>query len=304
MTKFPALFRIGPAFVDYWIHEVSGHWITDAHEDAALLELEEGLRRLLKKREAVEKARRAFAKASSLDLRTRPSDAVQVDLYEATQDFYLTFYSTLSSFASFLKRFGKELGGDVPHRSNSKFIDWLEPRALHSDISIPLLQEARQFRSLLDHKADRLPDWWGTANVEGFVRIFLHGPPLASGALPDGAMPRLPDQELPEGHEWTFVAPDEDRVLSALAIQLNAFIPVIGAHRQDDHRSRTCLWKPTLYENDPGFPILAIADGTVVYNGPASKAPPPPPKPFKKKNLSPREIDETLSKYFKKDERC
>lgn len=296
----PHMFRIGAGYVDYWIHEMRGHWRTSDSEDSALLDLEGALLRLLKKRDAVESARRGFAPASSLVTDDYPANLTQETLFEATQDFFLTFYATLSSFASFFSRFNKELGSNVPHRSNQKFIDWLRPFALFREEAIPLLEEARNFRTLLDHKADHLPYEWGTVDAQGLVRIILHGPASSKGVIPDGAMRELAGLDrLPEGHGWTFVAPDEDLVVAAMCVQLNALIPRIQQHRVDDHLMRLCRWKQTIHEGDPpgGFPIFSPFDGTVTHNGPASKAP-PTPKPFKKKNLSPREIDETLSRYF------
>lgn len=301
MIDKPSMFRIGRGFVDYWIHAVRGHWQTSGSEDAALLDLEEGLLRLLKKRDAIETARRAFAPASSMVTDHHPVNAVQEALFESTQDFFLAYYATLSSFASFLSRFNRELGSNVPYRSNQKFLEWLKPFALFREEAIPLLEEARNFRTLLDHKADHLPYEWGTVVVQGFVRIMLHGQASPRGVIPNGAMRELAGLDsLPEGHEWTFIAPDEDRVLSSLAIQLNAMIPTIQAHREDEHMMRLCRWEQPIYEDDPrgGFPILAPGAGRVVYSGPASKAP-RIPKPFKKKNLSPQEIEEALAKYFK-----
>lgn len=300
MDTTPELFRIGQGYIDIWIHQASGHWRTNPSEKAALLELEEGLRRLIKKRDGVEAARRSFMPASPMDRRTHPKSEDQEALFDTTQDFYLTYYATVSAFASFLSRFSNELRNNIPHRSNQKFLKWLREFALFPDISIPLLEEARQFRALLDHKASHQPYEWSTAGVEGWIRIILHGPAGQNGAIPEGAMNELAGLDrLPEGHTWTFVAPDEDQVLSALALQLNAFMPRLSGFRHDDHLTRSCRWEPISHPDDPagGYPTFAIESGIVTFSGPAAEAP-PMQHSIAKKKLKPAEIDKILSKYF------
>jgi hypothetical protein len=192
---------------------------------------------------------------------------MQQALFSATHDFYQTYYSALSAFASFLTRFKKELG-EVPHASMSKFLNWLDSIAMFKEATIPLLQEARQFRALMDHKQSHQPYDWATQNLDGMVRIALHGPPNANGAVPDGAMPLLQEdhEQIPEGHSWVFVAPDEDRVLASLAVQLNAAFPRIQRHRGNRKKMRDCTWELVLQEGDPagGYPILAAEDGEIV----------------------------------------
>ena len=56
MNETQSLFRVGQGYVDYWIHDVRGHCTTSESEDSALLDLEEGLLRLIRKRDASENA--------------------------------------------------------------------------------------------------------------------------------------------------------------------------------------------------------------------------------------------------------
>jgi hypothetical protein len=300
MSADSALFRIGQGYIDYWLHEPA-HWKKQEHEEVALLDLEESLRRLISARDSVEDARRAFTSASSLAPRVDVNDDIQQGMFVATHNFFNEFYTTLSSMASVFSRFSKELEGSVPHRSNQKFLEWLRPRALMEAVALPLLEESRRFRTMLAHKASFPPYEWGTVVVDGLVRLMLHGATGQGGRIPEGALQTLDELDgLPEGYGWHFVAPDEDRVLAALAIQLNAIFPLIGSHRVDDHMMRTCLWEPPRRADSPpdGYPIFAIAPGTVAYVGESSTAPLSVP-PTKK--LKPRDIDELLGTFFSSD---
>lgn len=297
MNEIPRLFRIGHGFVDYWLHEPA-HWLTNERENIALADLEESLHRLIDVRDTVETARRGFFSASSLAPRVHITDVIQQPLFTATHNFFNEFYTTLSSFASFLSRFRTELEGDVPHRSTQKFLTWLRPRALMPDTALPVLEEARQFRTMLAHKASFPPYEWGTVVVEGRARIVLHGPLGESRSVPEGAMQSLDELDpLPEGSDWQFVAPDEDQVLAALAIQLNATFPLIARYRSDDHRLRTCRWVPEDRADTPagGYPILAIASGVVAYQGSQRSAPRFLPKDVGRK---PKDINGILAQYF------
>ena len=95
------LFRIGPGYVEYWMHEVT-HWNVETRHHTVAIELGEAFMRLIAKRDAVENARRAFIPVSSLPTDELPSDTVQKALFDATHDFFQTYYSTLSAFAELL----------------------------------------------------------------------------------------------------------------------------------------------------------------------------------------------------------
>lgn len=312
MTAQHGLFRIGLGYIDYWMHEPE-HWSVSDKEQRALADLDEALRRLVGKRNTVETARRAFVPVSSLDTESRPRNEVQVALFEATQDFYLNFYATLSSFVSVLTRFKDELG-DVPHTSNQKFLTWLETHALMHEIAIPLLQEARQFRAVLDHKASHQPYEWGTTMAESGARIVLHGESSRNGSIPDGAL-RVIDglDDFPEETGWTFVAPDEDKVLAALAVQLNAIFPRIQPFRANDIVMRHCKWELPPRADTPasGYPILAHMSGTITgAYGPGEPMPHRTPTKARKQR-KPRasvggqsDINQILSAYFDSDGRA
>lgn len=263
------LFRVGPGYINYWMHEATEHWTIAAPEAKAVRELGYTLGQLMKRRNGVEDARRKFTPASSL---YKPNLAERTEaqrgLFDATSGFFLMYYSALSALVGVAVRFRPELRegmGEVPHRSNSKFLAWLKPHAMLPS-QFDVLTDARQFRTVLDHKASAQPYEWGTMvrESEGLVRAVLHGPAGQGGNIPDGALPLLGDHPFPEDHDWAFYAPDEDLVLTCLAVQMNALFPRINAHRfrQDSMR---CTWANRLGPHDPeeGYPIFAAMAGTI-----------------------------------------
>lgn len=84
----------------------------------------------------------------------------------------------------------------------------------------------------------------------------LVGAPNSKGGIPEGTAKH------PSG--WAIMAPDEDLVVSALAVQLNALIPEIGANA-DISRVLKCTWAPQPSPDDTGrgYPIFAHRDATV-----------------------------------------
>lgn len=269
-TEVEPLFRTGPGYLHYWMHEALDHWTISEHEAKAVRDLGGSLGLLMKRRNEVEDARRRFTPAGSL---ARPTQGALADaqqaLFEATSGFFLQFYSALSALAGVAVRFRTELrdeAGDPPHASNSKFLAWLEPIAMYPE-HFHILTEARQFRAVLDHKASNQPYEWGTMveQPHGLVRVMLHGPTNRSGGMPPGALQRLiGDDDLPQDHAWVFVAPDEDVVLTILAVQMNMVFGRINPHRYRPE-TRHCSWVNRLGPHDPddGYPIFAPMDGTV-----------------------------------------
>lgn len=280
------LFRVGHGYVDYWCH-MPEHWNINDQERRAITDLCESLHRLIEKRDRVQTARRAFAPASSFGASSTPDARAQQELFDATHDFFQTYYSTLSSFAGVLTRFRDEVGRDVQVGSMAKFIQWLKPHALFAHEAIPLLEEARAFRALLDHKASHQPVDWSTMEDGVLVRAAFHGRASRSGVIPTGARLRSEaDKELPGDDDWIFIAPDEDRVLAALAVQLNAVFPRIQRHRHNPESERGCQWQQP---KDGEYPIYAAESGTVVFAD-------PPPGQLSAE--SQRRISEILAPYF------
>lgn len=288
------LFRVGPGYINYWMHEATSHWTISESELKAVRELGYTLGQLMKRRNEVEDARRKFTPASSL---YKPSLAERTEhqrgLFDATSGFFLMYYSALSALVGVAVRFRPELRegmGEVPHRSNSKFLAWLKPHAMLPSY-FDVLTDARQFRTVLDHKASTQPYERGTMvrESEGLVRAVLHGPASQEGNIPDGALPLLDDHPFPEDHDWAFYAPDEDLVLTSLAVQMNALFPRVNSHRFRPESTR-CTWVNRLGPHDPedGYPIFAAMSGTVTSVEPHMP------------ELSPEDraaIDEILAKY-------
>lgn len=259
MAEEPTLFRIGPGYADYWCH-VATHWTSKRDLSIAIHQLHEGLNRLISKRDGVEEIRRRLIPVGTLAQGGPPAPSLQQELFDATHDFFQTYYSTLSTFPRFLNRF-RDIVGDVPHASNQRFLEWLSKWALWPATVIPLLESARLFRTALAHPASFPTFDWATVDDNGDFRAFLHGLPRRNGGIPEGATPRLEGQwpDVPAEHSWTFVAPDEDLVAWALAVQLNAIFPIISGRRADPEAEGACTWELKLRDADPrdGYPIFA-----------------------------------------------
>lgn len=274
-----AFFRVGTGYVDFWVHETT-HWNIENSRRIAARQLSESMKHLIQKRDAIQNARRAFLNTSSIPSFEEPSDEIQQRLFTATRDFYLTYYSTLSAFSGFLSRF-KHVLGEVPHRSNERFLKWLGDKALFSDKTMPYLRESREFRTVLDHIASFQPYDWSTISLGEPVSVYLHGPCNRSGANPPGANPvsEFPQLRgvLPDDVDWVFPAPDEDKVLTSLAVQMNALFPLIGPNVTDVGVMKECTWNPAHGEGEPrqGYPIYAAAGGLVLTARGDSKATPP-----------------------------
>jgi len=258
------LFRIGPGFITYWLHIATHHNTLNQHELKAVRAFTSSLGALIGHRNAVERARRAFLSVSSLDKKVRPTAAEQEALFDATRDFYLTFYFALSNMASMVARFS-DVWKNPPTRSNKRFLEWYEPTAMFKE-EYPLLNRARQFRNVLDHAASAQPYDWATGiGADGFLEASLHGPNNRDGVAPDGSEQIPRELAFPLEHDWMFVAPDVDRVLCVLAVQLNMLVPLIQEKRFIPE-SALCTWENILGNGDPegGYPILAYREGTIV----------------------------------------
>lgn len=263
------MFRVGPGYIAYWMHNATHHNTLSDRELTSLLGFGRALGDLLRHRTAVEAARRAAIPVSRLDRSRTPSSAVQDGLVDATKDFFLSYYAALSAMASVVKRF-PSVFGEAPHTSNERFLEWMTGIALFRDRWDVL--RARDFRTLLDHPAAKQPYSWLTVlDDDGNLRAGVHGPEGITGNIPAGAE-RVPEEHANapfNGSAWVFIAPDEDEVLTLLAVQLNSLADRIQVQRFDKE-SLPCGWEPPNGEGDPaeGYPTFAIGDGVVVGSGP------------------------------------
>ncbi|WP_324013475.1 hypothetical protein [Microbacterium sp. JZ37] len=223
---------------------------------------------LLRHRNAVEAARRGAISVSKLDRNSRPSRAVQESVINATKDFFLSYYAAVSAMVSLVKRF-PSVFDNPPHTKNEKFLEWMVGIALFPD-RWDTLRLARDFRTLLDHPAGKQPDEWVTGpDQDGILRAGLYGPAGMTGNIPAGAERISPHAQWPDGTAWIFVAPDEDEVLTLLAVQLNSIVDRIQAERFNPE-SIPCGWEPPRGQDDPqdGYPTFATRDGVVAQTGP------------------------------------
>lgn len=254
VPSVPFHFRIGPAYIDYWIHLFS-HWEANEGQKRTITDLEESLKSLLQKRDRLQAARGAFSRVSVYYPRAHPTPRHQDMLFSATHDFFHTYYSVVSAMLSVIRRHSYVFG-EAPTRSISRFLIWWKAKGIFMDEAYPLLEEARAFRAMLDHKESHPPYTWHTADDSGLTKIFLVGPSSSSGSIPDGTFPF-------QGG-WGFLAPDEDLITSALAVQLNAVVPEIGMH-MDNAKSARCAWALVGTPDDTriDYPTFAHRDGVV-----------------------------------------
>jgi hypothetical protein len=252
--KVPFHFRVGPGYIDHWVHTFT-HWDSTEGQTHTMTDLEESLRSLLKKRDQLQMARGVFGQVSVYYPNVQPTLRQQESLFSATHDFFHTYYSAVSAMLSVIRRHTSTFG-EAPTHSVAKFLTWWKPKGLFMDQAYPLLERARAFRAFLDHKESYPPHTWHTVDQNGLTKIMLVGSPNAKGGIPEGT------SKHPSG--WAVMAPDEDLVVSALAVQLNALIPEIGRNA-DISRTLKCTWEPTPTPDDVGlgYPIFAHRDGTV-----------------------------------------
>lgn len=220
-----------------------------------MTDLAESLHNLLQKRDQLQMARGVFGQVSVYYPDVYPTPRQQEVLFSATHDFFHTYYSAVSAMLSVIRRHTNTFG-EAPTHSIGKFLTWWKPKGIFMDHAYPLLEKARAFRAFLDHKESHPPYTWHTVGQNGLTKIMLVGAANAKGGIPEGTTKH------PSG--WALMAPDEDLVVSALAVQLNALIPEIGANA-DISRVLKCTWapKPTPDDTGRGYPIFAHRDVTI-----------------------------------------
>lgn len=249
-------FRIQKKYIARWVHEFD-HGNLSPEQIKAVHTVSQSMERLLAKRDDVQVARGAFFPVSIYPA-NGPTLAMQKRLYHATEEFFQAFYVAVVDLSSLVKRISQVFGAP-PSNSVAKFIKWwgASNYSFFMETEATVLESARAFRAMLDHRADRPTYVWHTGNFDGFVRILLLGQLGNSGKLPEGAVTH------PEG--WAFLAPDEDRVTTALAVQLSAVAQTAMAHLGDRGKAMQCTWEHPYYEEDTHdlYPVFSAIAGEV-----------------------------------------
>lgn len=250
----PFFFRITPKYVTYWIHMFE-HWEPRENQNEAATVLSESLSRLLEKRDQVQAARGAFGPVSIYYPNAHPTPRQQENLYHATAEFFNAYYTAVSAFSSLIKRHW-EVFGDSPNGSVAKFLSWWKTKSPFMEDAYPILESARLFRAMQSHTESHPTYVWHTWEDRELTRIFLLGSPNSQGKIPAGTEQRE--------DKWVLAAPDEDLVVSALAVQLNAVIPAIEESKSKK-KAMHCTWQlpNTLDDLTSNFPIFAHRDGYV-----------------------------------------
>lgn len=260
-------FIVGRGYVQHWVHGTT-HWQIEAKYRYSAQAVLTAFNRLIAKRDGVKSARRFAFVSQETDQFDAQGEGQQA-FFDAVHDFYQTYYSTLSELNGLVTRFRHVLG-EVPHSGNEKFLNWLEPMALGGEKTMSLLRRAREYRTFLDHPAQHQPYSWAIVETDdGAASIALHGAAGKSGNIPAASKQVASLRGLvgfiPSTSDWVVIAPDEEKVLTALAVQLNTLFPKLNEALSDSEAVRRCNWELILGPEDPqeGYPILASDDGFV-----------------------------------------
>lgn len=119
-----------------------------------------------------------------------PTAEAQQMIYELYEGYYQAVYNTLSKLAGVVVLFPK-IFGQPPVRSMQKFLTHFADLAPEFKEACEILEQARKYRTLLDHPAGApVSDWLTqrTADGRGIV-VFHFGPANAKGGIPEGTLP-------------------------------------------------------------------------------------------------------------------
>ncbi|MCS5722503.1 hypothetical protein N1028_16845 [Herbiconiux sp. CPCC 203407] len=255
--------------ITYWLHHASHCDLSPQHRQATR-HLEESLHRLERKRKAIE-AVRARIPRTGLGL-VAPSEAQQHDLFDTTQDFFQTYYATISALAAFLNYAKRVTRADVPTRSIAKFIDFLRSGYLRRrNSSYRALMSARDFRTVLDHSPGHATfDWLTNGSAKQPVHIVLFS--RRAGRVPEGA-----DGDPAIG--WAFRAPDDAQVMEALIEALAFIFGRLTAEYRTPQMDATCSWEADGFGSAPAIAFenhvgeLMRTSPRTAFDGPHLRAP-------------------------------
>ncbi|WP_374976644.1 hypothetical protein ACEYYH_02105 [Microbacterium trichothecenolyticum] len=219
---------VAPDDVIYWMH-YADHCDLSPRERQAARQVREGMLRLLRNRDHADDIRNQFA-TNALTGQPQPTADQRRQFYEATLQFFQTYYGTLSAWSGFLVRLASRLRLNIPATDSMKrFIDWLGGRSGVRPLATSRLEQleaARQFRAVFDHVGQVQPFEWDVFQDEpGFVeRVRLYGP--TRGRIPEGAA--ADSGPLAGEGGWSFIAPGMFDVANAIAELMNHFMPLIA----------------------------------------------------------------------------
>lgn len=235
--------------VVYYTHHAEHCDLTD-NQRLASQHFGESLLRLIRHRDGLEAHQRGFGR-NSFGF-PDPTYEQRNLLFDMTQNYFQTFYATLSALIAFCNVLPTSLIGSPPFSSMARSIEWIA----QSNISIgedahvdENLRAARLFRTILDHAPQNPPFDWITAGVDTpfDVRVVLHGRESSSGRIPDGAVrhPDHPDQ-------WSMAAPDVNDVTNAVCLPIAHIDPLLaGMLGSEEVAKHRCTWEQqTSSDND------------------------------------------------------
>lgn len=198
----------------------------------ALRNFTESAHRLVKKRVQVTKAVGTWQ--PQIPPVVIPTEEAQHMIYELYESYYQSVYNVLSKLAGVVVLF-PSIFGQPPVRSMEKFLNHFLSQDLEFKEACEVLEQARKYRTLLDHPAGApVSDWmtFRTADDRGIV-VFHFGRASRSGQIPEGTEP--PPDGFPRDAEWYADPPFVPYVDAALAelmgrlfLKIQTFEPSTG----------------------------------------------------------------------------
>lgn len=171
--------------IDGWADRVHALPTMDAPRYQAVTNYVQAVGRLIHKSEQLGERVRFFSTSSSGSTPT-PVDQHEVhDLYES---YFQGLYKTLSSLAAVTVLF-PSVFHNPPVRRMKKFLEAMAVAYPDVQEACGHLEEARQYRTLLDHPAGAAVSNWmtfQTADGRG-LRVIFYGYKSRSGGIPEGA---------------------------------------------------------------------------------------------------------------------
>jgi hypothetical protein len=239
----PTYWHFSPRMFDEWTDELRPR-ISDEKQQRAFAHCCDGVQRLLFKQAQLEGFRKSLPSVNAAEVRSRLGLAEGEDafglfdskvmgvrdltpqeqhfLFSETEAFFVSFYPTLSAVAGLVVRFSSVFGLYGAPKNMTTFIKWLSNRYPH--IPFEFFEEARNFRTWLDHPDQKPPYSWGTAQGSTPVHIFLHGT-IIENRFPEGTS-QNEKHSIPG--QWSLSAPDEAWVVNVLGLTLLHLFSEIG----------------------------------------------------------------------------
>lgn len=199
-------------FVNDWAGRLYSTPGVDGKRRQAIVNYVEAIGRLTMRSELLSVTAGFFASPTFVII---PANQNQHEVYDLYEGYFQGFYKTLSSLAAITAMFPKVFN-DLPFSSMEKFLREVGKAYPIVEPAVDLLEQARKYRTLLDHPANAAAsDWISFRTVDGRgLRIIFFGPKSNSGNIPKGS--EAVTFPFPKEADWIFDAPFAPFVNQAL----------------------------------------------------------------------------------------